>query len=100
MKDKVPNLEDVRCVNGVVLIEPVEEEGRIDYGGEKGRIGMGKVINFGGAIANKDGSEKHCPARKGELVYFLTYEGGYDKVVIDGKAYIFAMFDDLRGIVK
>jgi co-chaperonin GroES (HSP10) len=96
MKDNVPN---VYCVNGVVLIQPIDESTKINYGTAKGRIGLGKVICTGGPIANKDGSQKFAYCEAGDTVYFLTYEAGYDRVVIDGQEYIFALFDDLRGVV-
>lgn len=99
----VPNTTtevNVTPVPGVVLVEPTQEETTINYGNTKGRIGLGKVIAYGAPIANKDGSEKKCPVEINDTVYFLTYEGGYDRCVINGKAYVFAMFDDLRGKVN
>ena len=86
---------------GFILVEPLQEKTEITIlGSQKGRIGLGKVISCGLAAITDFGTTVPCPCKVGDIIYFLTYEGGYDECYIDGKRYIWALFKDVRGYQK
>jgi len=89
-------------IEGYILVEPIKiEDSNISFGvKDEGKIGKGKVIAIGGEVTTDFGTTIKCPVKVGDIIFFLTYEGGYDSSIIDGVSYVWASFKDCRGIVE
>ena len=95
-------LDNLYPAPGIVLIEPLPQDTTtVKLTSEtKGRIGRGKVVACGKNWITKFGAEMEPPCKKGDIVYYLMYEHGYDESQIDNKSYIWAIFEDIRGVIK
>lgn len=84
---------------GIVVLEHIEDSSSLAITSkQQTQIGYGRVIAIGKDLTTPLGKviqgKDYC--KIGDLVYFLTYEGGYDHTTINGKKYYFVKFDDLR----
>ena len=87
---------------GIILIEPLDETTGIVVGKTTTRLLQGKVLATGinlitdfEAILEID---RYCQV--GDIVAFLSYEGDYDWLKIDGKKLYFVKIQDLRGVIN
>lgn len=90
---------------GIILVEPIEKEEThvIIQGKINSRILKGEVIAIGENLQTNFGAE--LPAESyvsglGDFIYFLSYEGDYDLVKIEGKPYRLVKFEDCRGTIS
>ena len=83
---------------GVCIILPLldENKGMVFTTEQKGQILRGKVIDIGTTGFTDWGAKVPPPCKKGDIVWFLKYAGGYDDFYIDGVNYIAALFKDIR----
>lgn len=83
---------------GTYIVRLLKEKLSTQVSSDKNkRILKGEVLSVGEACETKYGGLMKPHAEIGDIVYFLSYEGGYDK--IDDKTFS-VIFDDLRGFEK
>jgi co-chaperonin GroES (HSP10) len=92
----------LQATAGVCIIQIIKEKnGALVWTSEqKGKIVRGKVIDVGETGFSDFGAKIPAPCKKGDVVWFLKYEQGYDDAYIDGENYVLALFKDVRVVEK
>lgn len=89
---------------GILLIEPLDTKTNAILTGNKQfqRNKKGKIIAKGKNLVTDFGAliEIDWYGKVGDIVYFLSYEEGYDQIDENGKKYYLVKYQDLRGIVE
>lgn len=89
---------------GILIAEEIQEDNKTSIkltGENQSRLMRGKVIAVGIDVESSLRPFKGKDfASVGEIIVFLSYEGGYDYRLIDNKKYYFIKFEDVRGIDK
>lgn len=96
-------LEQFSPVPGVILVEPIEEPktGFILSKDSDSRLLRGQVIKVGADLQDGASLLKQTNyAEVGEQIVYLSYEGNYDWLEIQGKKYYLVLFKDVRVRVK
>lgn len=84
---------------GIVIIKPEKEEDRLTITNQNNtRLLKGKVVAIGINLVTDMNAllEMDRYTKIGDTVYFLSYEGNYDNVVIDNEKYYSVKVQDLR----
>lgn len=87
---------------GIIIAQEIKDTSTLVLDTKETRILKAKVISLGPPITTDFGTEldpqDYC--KVGDNIYFLSYEGGYDLTVVDGKKYWMIKCQDLRGVIK
>lgn len=85
----------VKAYPGTYIVKLLKEKLSTQVTSDKNkRILKGEVISVGAETETKYGGSMKPKAKVGDIIYFLSYEGGYDR--IDEKT-LSVLFDDGRG---
>lgn len=89
---------------GIIIITPLDTKSEaITIGKPKfQKIKKGKVLAVGPTLITDFGTavETSDYVKIGDLVWFLSYEEGYDSITEDNKEYFVIKCQDVRAVIK
>ena len=90
----------LKAYPGCYLVSPIENKDTSTQltltSEKKGRILKGKILDVGDPMEQKSGGILKPHLKTGAIIYFLSYEGGYDLITYDNKEYYVVLFEDGR----
>lgn len=89
---------------GIIIISPLDTTSDAIITGKPKfqKIKKGKVVGIGNTLVTDFGTEVETAdyCKVGDIVWFISYEDGYDEIIENDKKYHIVKVQDLRAIVS